>query len=170
MKEPTSTSTAGTRPSALASSSHNSPPWQLQPIALAACSALLISSLVVLPRCPILLNFGDSPRQRSSIDRPEHPFLTPLTAHPLGTMAWHVSGVFLTMLLWARYLSVAPISRSPSTTTPKVSRRPVVDWIVRMSSCTLPDDQRARDALVSTVILSGLSLPGLFALGAPLNG
>lgn len=38
--------------------------------------------------------------QRTSADRPEHPLLTPLTAHPAATAAWCAAGVGITMVWW----------------------------------------------------------------------
>lgn len=41
-----------------------------------------------------------APAQVSSADRPEHPFLTPITAQPAATAAWCVGGVAVTMAWW----------------------------------------------------------------------
>jgi hypothetical protein len=63
-------------------------------------SALLVASFLFLPRS----TKGTRLSQRSSADRPEHPFLTPLTADPLRTMAWHVVGLAVCMAWWGQHL------------------------------------------------------------------
>jgi hypothetical protein len=63
-------------------------------------SALLIASFLFLPRS----TKGTRLSQRSSADRPEHPFLTPLTANPLRTMAWHVVGLAVCVTWWGQHL------------------------------------------------------------------
>ncbi|WVW80735.1 hypothetical protein I302_102721 [Kwoniella bestiolae CBS 10118] len=62
-------------------------------------SALLCGAFVLLPRStPWFL--GDEAIQSSSTDRPEYAFLTPLTARPLITMVWDISGMLLCMSWW----------------------------------------------------------------------
>ena len=72
---------------------------------LTSQSCLLIASLLYLPRSSSWL-FGPAERQpqRSSADRPEHPFLTPLTADPLSTMMCVVGGTFVIMVWWGQHM------------------------------------------------------------------
>ncbi len=70
-------------------------------------TVLLITSFLFLPRSsPWFLDrsTSSSPTQRTSADRPEHPFLTPLTASPLVTMVWDVIGTLVIMLWWGQHL------------------------------------------------------------------
>lgn len=68
-------------------------------------SILLAGSFVFLPRSSTKL-FGDDRRARqiTSADRPEHPFLTPLTADPTATMLSDVTGMLICMMWWGGYV------------------------------------------------------------------
>ncbi|WRT70802.1 uncharacterized protein IL334_007801 [Kwoniella shivajii] len=61
-------------------------------------SALLCGSFVLLPRSTPW--FVGQPTQSSSADRPEYPFLTPMTSRPLATMVWDLFGMLLCMSWW----------------------------------------------------------------------
>jgi phosphatidylinositol glycan class F len=70
---------------------------------LAFLSLLLSACVVVLPQStswfyPHALE--SQLAQRSSADRPEHPWLTPFTSSAAGTAAWCAFGVAVTMLWW----------------------------------------------------------------------
>jgi hypothetical protein len=62
-------------------------------------SLLLIANFVVLPRSASWL--GSNTSQRVSQDRPEHPFLTPITSDPLLTMACEVAGTAFVIAWWS---------------------------------------------------------------------
>lgn len=64
-------------------------------------ACLLCASFVFLPRSSIWGNFS----QKSSADRPEHPFLTPITSRPLVTMAWDLAGLAIIIMWWGQHLS-----------------------------------------------------------------
>ncbi len=72
-------------------------------------SFLLIFSFLFLPRTSIYL-YSPSPSppllQKSSLDRPEHPFLTAITANPIGTMIWVNVGIWVCMTWWGGWLKV----------------------------------------------------------------
>ena len=66
---------------------------------------LLISNILFLPRSSsYLFQHAPPPAQKSSADRPEHPFLTPLTSSPLGTMVWWIIGDGIVMAWWGTRL------------------------------------------------------------------
>ena len=72
---------------------------------LSYLSCLLTGSFIFLPRpSSWLINATANSAQRSSTDRPEHPFLTPLTADPLATMLWDVLGTLIIMIWWGHHL------------------------------------------------------------------
>jgi hypothetical protein len=61
-------------------------------------ACLLISSFCLLPRSKWPYA---SPTDRPPLDRPEWPFMTPITANPVRTMIYDVLGVSFCMLWWA---------------------------------------------------------------------
>lgn len=77
-------------------------------------SALLLFSFAFLPRsdafwrAPIAdagsENGAGHPRQTVSADRPEHPFLTPITSDPFKSLVFQVLGVAVCMLWWSHHL------------------------------------------------------------------
>jgi hypothetical protein len=69
-----------------------------------ALSCLLLGSLVLLPRVQLWLPGAQPTAQRSSADRPEAPFLRPITYRPLVTMLLNQAGVLMTMLWWSTCL------------------------------------------------------------------
>ncbi|WVQ79352.1 hypothetical protein IAT38_001449 [Cryptococcus sp. DSM 104549] len=62
-------------------------------------SFILLLSFITLPHSTAFL-FPSPLTQSSSADRPEHPFLTPITARPLVTMLWDVLGMGVCMGWW----------------------------------------------------------------------
>lgn len=65
-------------------------------------STLLLFTAAYLPRSSFLLS--PLPPQASSRDRPQHPFLHPLTADPLLTLVWLCLGVALVQASWGSWL------------------------------------------------------------------
>ncbi|RSH86998.1 hypothetical protein EHS25_003486 [Saitozyma podzolica] len=117
-------------------------------------SALLIASFLFLPRS----TKGTRLSQRSSADRPEHPFLTPLTANPLRTMAWHVVGLAVCVTWWGQHLRTwraGSKTRDDSPASRQKRRRALADRLLETAATTL----------FGTVIL----VPVIFAFGAPLD-
>jgi phosphatidylinositol glycan class F len=55
-----------------------------------------------LPRSTFLLT--EIPEQASSKDRPQHPFLKPLTADPVITLGWLCLGAIIVQVWWAENL------------------------------------------------------------------
>jgi phosphatidylinositol glycan class F len=69
---------------------------------LSYLSSLLVANFLFLPRSS---SWKRAPlAQRSSADRPEHPFLTPLTSDPIHTMAWHLLGLAVCLAWWSQHL------------------------------------------------------------------
>lgn len=71
---------------------------------LAYLSLLLGACLVLLPRSSTYF-YASEPVQRSSTDRPEHPFLTPITANVPATLGWELVGLVITMAWWGGKVS-----------------------------------------------------------------
>lgn len=73
---------------------------------LSYLAPLLLLSFLILPRSSTYLSLGTTPEtiKRSSADRPEHPFLTPLTSNVLLTMSWNVLGMWICMIWWGQHL------------------------------------------------------------------
>lgn len=72
-------------------------------------STYLLFSFILLPRSDSLIGDSQSssygtPVQKVSTDRPEHPFLTPITNDPLKTMTWTAIGVTVTVVWWGGHL------------------------------------------------------------------
>ena len=63
---------------------------------------LLFFSALYLPRSSFLLSA--LPEQASSKDRPQHPFLRPLTADPLLTLFWVCIGASAVQASWVGWL------------------------------------------------------------------
>lgn len=66
---------------------------------------LLTTSSLFLPRSSSVIKSASTSTQLSSADRPEHPFLTPLTANPPLTMKWTILGNIIIMIWWGGQLS-----------------------------------------------------------------
>ena len=70
-------------------------------------SLLLLFSALYLPRSTIsLLGEGFLPTQQSSLDRPQHPFLIPLTASPEITLGWVCLGSAFVTSWWAGHVRI----------------------------------------------------------------
>jgi len=65
---------------------------------------LLSFTAIYLPRSPTWLNVDSQRQQRSSLDRPQHPFLAPLTANPALTVLWVCAGTFIINMWWAGWV------------------------------------------------------------------
>lgn len=66
-------------------------------------SVLLLTSVLSLPRSTAWFYTMAGlplPTHNTSTDRPEHKFVAPLTASPVGTSAWVALGSALVMLWW----------------------------------------------------------------------
>jgi len=73
---------------------------------LSYLAVLLLASFLFLPRSSTWISQTHLISiQHSSSDRPEHPFLTPLTSDPLSTMAWTLPGTFIIMIWWSHHMS-----------------------------------------------------------------
>lgn len=69
---------------------------------LGAHSLLLIFTALFIPRTSLLV--APLPAQASSQDKPQHPFLHPITADPALTLAWLCAGVLTCQIWWASWL------------------------------------------------------------------
>lgn len=73
---------------------------------LSYLTLLLGAGVVALPRSSDFFATSGAPQeQRSSRDRPEHPWLTPITSNPTHTLAWEVAGLVLTIGWWSRKMA-----------------------------------------------------------------
>jgi len=124
-------------------------------------TVLLLFTAFFLPRSTMtLLGPAYLPLQKSSVDRPQHPFLEPLTASPSLTLAWMCSGVAAIMPWWAGYMRVwvNSMSNEVSEESGNVAAR-----------LYKGRGEAVRRALLITV----LAIPPIYALlvffGAPLN-
>ncbi|WVR08696.1 hypothetical protein IAU60_005754 [Kwoniella sp. DSM 27419] len=110
-------------------------------------STLLVSVFIFLPRSTLW--FIEEGSQRSSADRPEHPFLTPITSRPLTTMTWDVLGMLTffeaaaSTLAGATVLFVllcalgAPLDR-PETQLERALVYPVIGTLIGATVGVLP--------------------------------
>ena len=64
---------------------------------------ILLSSVLILPHIASVL-VDVKPEQLSSLDKPQHPFLVPLTAKPVLTVAYAVIAALVLQIWWARCL------------------------------------------------------------------
>lgn len=64
---------------------------------LAYLSFLLSTTVALLPRSTKYFYPGAVTAQTTSADRPEHPFLTPITANPTASAAWIAAGTGVTV-------------------------------------------------------------------------
>ncbi|CAK9786876.1 hypothetical protein CC85DRAFT_289461 [Cutaneotrichosporon oleaginosum] len=111
--------------------------------ALGYLALLLGACIAILPRSTDY--FLMTPHtQSASADRPEHPFLTPITAHPAASAAWCAAGVATTMVWWGN--KVARWWGAPPTF-----------------------GERSRDALLATAGTALLLLNVITLLGAPVS-
>ncbi|BEI83926.1 hypothetical protein CcaverHIS002_0405300 [Cutaneotrichosporon cavernicola] len=112
--------------------------------ALGYLALLLGSCIVVLPRSTDYFYPGGHHSQSTSSDRPEHPWLTPITAHPAGTAAWCAAGVAITMMWWGA--KMARWWGTPETF-----------------------GERSRDAILATAGTAILLLNAITLLGVPVS-
>ena len=135
---------------------------------LAFLTFLLTSTTVFLPR-----SSKSGLAQRSSADRPEHPFLTPLTADPLRTMVLEVGGVGVVMAWWGTRMRGWWFPRLKRDGTKEPAEGLVQVATVRHAHyqvAYLTDRlQRMGRATVVTLLVSLFVAPLLFALGAQLD-
>ena len=123
----------------------------LHPRVVTGVALGLLSSLLILPRSLILLPTSRS-LQTSSIDRPEPPWLTPITAHPIHTMTINLIGVIAVMWWFGGQLTSWSLSAAPTKKT------------ASPTGLTPLKHSVAAFAAVAVVISAGL-----FTLGAPFN-
>lgn len=64
---------------------------------LAYLTFLLSTTVALLPRSTKYFYPGAVAAQTISADRPEHPFLTPITANPTASAAWIAAGTGVTV-------------------------------------------------------------------------
>lgn len=65
-------------------------------------TTLILFTALFLPRSSYLIT--SLPSQASSKDRPQHPFLQPITADPLLTLTWLCFGAAVVQVSWAGWL------------------------------------------------------------------
>jgi phosphatidylinositol glycan class F len=74
---------------------------------LGTYTLLLIFVALYLPRSTTLLSSfipTPAPRPQTSLDRPEHPFLVPLTANPELTLSWVCLGSWVLVAWWGGWV------------------------------------------------------------------
>jgi phosphatidylinositol glycan class F len=147
----------------------------LQYVSLGGSHALLLAfAALALPRSSKWLGFKSIP-QATSLDRPQHPFLNPVTANPaasvftvslgvLGIVVWWSGWV---RLWWALEKKAARIDDSNERIRAKllVSRRLdscICDPLLKNLVC-----QAVRNALFATALGALVYHPLLILLGAP---
>lgn len=88
---------------------------------LAYLSFLLSTTIALLPRSTGYFYPGAVKAQTTSADRPEHPFLTPITANPAASAAWIAAGTGVTVAWlgnrFARWVGKRGVSANPSHAT-----------------------------------------------------
>ncbi|KIK68401.1 hypothetical protein GYMLUDRAFT_35812 [Collybiopsis luxurians FD-317 M1] len=67
-------------------------------------SSLMVFVGLFFPRSTTLLNSDTYPAQRTSRDRPQHPFLDPLTASPVSTLAYICFGIMILQAWWGGWV------------------------------------------------------------------
>lgn len=131
---------------------------------LSYLSLLLITSFLFLPRSTTwLLGPSYAPRQRSSADRPEHAFLTQITAQPLLTLMWTCLGMLICMAWWGRKL------RGWWGSQQKKQIGHHSDLGVSLVKRVHAERQRVKESFLATMIATVILAPLLMALGAPLD-
>ncbi|KAG8857064.1 hypothetical protein FRB96_005994 [Tulasnella sp. 330] len=123
---------------------------------------LLLFTAFFLPRSTTALLGEDFilKAQHSSLDRPQHPFLQPLTASPTLTLTWLCSGVAAIAFWWAGYMRVWAKSLSIQT---KEDVTDVRAGLYRGRSAAI------RGAVTSTMITTPIIYVLLVLFGAPLT-
>jgi len=130
-------------------------------------SSLLLFAALFLPRTS-LLYFGSAnefpfAQPASSLDRPQSPFIEPLTASPVLTLAWICAGVAAIALWWATWMRKWAYAdyRHTSTKDEFELRTEKMEWQKRASS-------ELSNAIVATVFGSSLFYILILTFGAPL--
>ena len=135
-------------------------PLSHQVVQQTALSGLLLASFLLLPR------FGSSSTvQTTSADRPEHPFLTPLTANAGKTMMWAAFGSAASMAAWGHLLSL----RNAGTSKDASKTKTAGEGETSSSGGQKRKGQRIREAAMATEIGAGVIMLFLILLGAPLD-
>lgn len=67
---------------------------------------LLLFTALFLPRTTVLVLPSVLPSQKTSLDRPQHPFIEPLTTSPAWTLAWICLGTGVVISWWAGWVKV----------------------------------------------------------------
>ncbi|WVQ95316.1 hypothetical protein IAU59_002411 [Kwoniella sp. CBS 9459] len=145
-------------------------------------STLLILSFVFLPHSTpyVLLKLGADSHdksharvhvQSSSADRPEHPFLTPITSQPAVTMLWDVLGMTVCMAWWgARMLRWSASSDGRIGGKGQAERNLVGEnEVSERQARTGKMLQRVGEAAAATLAIAVVLFVILETLGAPLD-
>ncbi|OXM78977.1 phosphatidylinositol glycan, class F [Cryptococcus neoformans Bt63] len=125
---------------------------------------LLIAAFISLPHSTSY--FLSAPlAQSSSADRPEHPFLTPITSRPLITMAWDVIGVGMIMFWWGGKMKGWWEGKSAAKKEEVVGESDMEE----RTSRTTKMFTRFKEAGMATAGMAGVYYLFLSLMGAPLN-
>lgn len=129
---------------------------------------LLFASFVFLPRSG--LKGSTAASQRISLDRPEHPFLTPITYSPIRTMLFYLLGAVVCAMLWGQHLR----TWAEGSLRSKIREERVQRTIKVSNNCCsamLSDTdiyiQRLQDAAIATLTAIPTVFALLYILGAP---
>ncbi|KAG8982602.1 hypothetical protein FRB94_013282 [Tulasnella sp. JGI-2019a] len=123
---------------------------------------LLLFTAFYLPRSTTALLGTDfiQNAQHTSLDRPQHPFLEPLTASPTLTLIWLCGGVAAIVFWWAGYMRVWAKSLSIET---KEDVRDVRAGLYKGRSAAI------RGAVTTTIVAIPAFYFSLVLFGAPLT-
>ncbi|KAF8523686.1 GPI biosynthesis protein family Pig-F-domain-containing protein [Hysterangium stoloniferum] len=69
---------------------------------LGTLTLAVLFTAIYLPASSTLI--AELPPQQSSLDKPQHRLLVPITANPLWTLGWLCSGVFLCQVWWGGWM------------------------------------------------------------------
>lgn len=144
-------------------------------------TTLLLFSGLFLPRTTFLRDIAGvqiDPTQHSSLDRPQHPFLEPLTSSPLSTLVYICVGATVLQGWWAGYvrdwwsLSVIEGSENEKRLEKAIIDRQKIE--VRFTTYTLPPtfnsvNQAFTNAWLATFVASAIIHGLLVLFGAPLT-
>ncbi|EIW70207.1 hypothetical protein TREMEDRAFT_30320 [Tremella mesenterica DSM 1558] len=132
-------------------------------------STLLLLSVLFLPRSShSFFNPTDLPLQRSSADRPEHPFLTPLTVSPRRTMLWILAGMTICMLWWGHHLRTW-VNRSKTKSKGTSGEVKSSSNGGHGNGEKSKNTKRIKEAFSSTVVGSAVIMILLLILGSPMD-
>ncbi|KAL1412623.1 Glycosylphosphatidylinositol (GPI) anchor assembly protein [Vanrija albida] len=139
---------------------------------LSYLTLLLGAGLIALPRSSDFFSSAPSPAaQRSSRDRPEPAWLTPITANPTHTLAWEVAGLVVTMGWWSRKMAalwgVSPGAERLKETI-ATTLGAAAFFHLALVLLGAPIASRAADtALLATHLALLAATPIVYALGVP---